>query len=75
MYRLRVGNFRIIYTIDDNVLLIDVINTDNRGQIYKNMQQKPLKPFSATLRAFSFISYQTLDEKGTVMYNITYKTY
>ena len=32
-YRLRVGDFRIIFDIDGNILYIDKI--DNRGQIYK----------------------------------------
>lgn len=34
-YRLRVGNFRIIFDIDGNVLSIEKI--DNRGQIYKGV--------------------------------------
>lgn len=32
-YRLRVGNFRIIFDLEGNVLYIEEI--DNRGQIYK----------------------------------------
>lgn len=32
-YRLRVGNFRIIYDTSGNILYIEEI--DNRGQIYK----------------------------------------
>ena len=32
-YRLRVGNFRIIFDYDGNVLRIEKI--DNRGQVYK----------------------------------------
>lgn len=34
MYRLRVGDYRIIYTIDNGRLLICVIAAGNRGQIY-----------------------------------------
>lgn len=34
LYRLRVGEYRIIYTINNNELLICVINAGNRGQIY-----------------------------------------
>lgn len=32
-YRLRVGNFRIIFDISGNIMYIEKI--DNRGQIYK----------------------------------------
>jgi len=34
--RLRVGNYRIIYTVDRDVLTVYVIGADNRGQIYKH---------------------------------------
>ncbi|MCD8010330.1 MAG: type II toxin-antitoxin system RelE/ParE family toxin [Lachnospiraceae bacterium] len=34
-YRLRVGDFRIIF--DVNGLIIDIINIGNRGQIYKGV--------------------------------------
>lgn len=36
-YRLRVGDYRIIYTINNNILLITIINIGNRGQIYKDL--------------------------------------
>ena len=36
-YRLRVGDYRVIYTINNDILLITVINIGNRGQIYKDM--------------------------------------
>lgn len=32
-YRLRVGSFRILF--DDNGIIINIIDIDNRGQIYK----------------------------------------
>ena len=35
MYRLRVGDYRIIYTVDHNVLTVYVIDAGNRGNIYK----------------------------------------
>ena len=34
-YRIRVGNYRIIYDIFDTVLLIDVINLGHRKDIYE----------------------------------------
>ena len=35
-YRLRVGDYRVIFSRDDVVKIIDVENIGNRGQIYKN---------------------------------------
>ena len=34
-YRLRIGNYRIIYEIFQNELIILITKTDNRGQVYK----------------------------------------
>ena len=34
-FRLRVGDYRIIYTIDNGKYIILVINIGNRGEIYK----------------------------------------
>lgn len=33
-YRLRVGDYRIIYTIDNDRLIVSVVDAGNRGQIY-----------------------------------------
>ena len=33
-YRLRVGDYRIIYTVDNGKLLICIVDAGNRGQIY-----------------------------------------
>ncbi|MBS3969257.1 MAG: type II toxin-antitoxin system RelE/ParE family toxin [Clostridia bacterium] len=36
-YRLRVGDFRVIFTKNDKELLILVIDIRNRGQTYENL--------------------------------------
>lgn len=35
LYRLRVGNTRVIYSIDDVIRIITIENIDNRGDVYK----------------------------------------
>jgi len=34
-YRIRVGIYRIIYTIDDDILTVEVIKIDHRSSAYK----------------------------------------
>ncbi len=34
-YRIRQGNYRIVYTIDDNILLIEVITVGHRREVYR----------------------------------------
>ncbi|MBD2679604.1 MULTISPECIES: type II toxin-antitoxin system RelE/ParE family toxin [Nostoc] len=34
-YRIRVGDYRLVYEIDDNVLIITVIKVRHRSEIYK----------------------------------------
>lgn len=34
-FRLRVGDYRVIYTVDNNVLIVRIIEVGNRGDIYK----------------------------------------
>ncbi len=34
-FRLRVGRYRIIYTVNESQLIVIVIDADNRGDIYK----------------------------------------
>lgn len=35
VYRLRVGDYRVIYTIDHGKLIVYVVDAGNRGDIYK----------------------------------------
>ena len=35
LFRLRVGKYRIIYTVNHGALVVYVIDADSRGQIYK----------------------------------------
>ena len=35
VYRLRVGSYRVIYTVDNGRFIVYVINAGNRGDIYK----------------------------------------
>lgn len=34
-FRLRVGDYRVIYTVNDNILTIRIVAVGNRGDIYK----------------------------------------
>ncbi len=36
-FRLRVGNYRVLYMIDDRKRIITIENIDNRGDIYKKL--------------------------------------
>jgi len=35
-YRIRVGNYRIIYDIFDNKLIVEIVNVGSRGDIYED---------------------------------------
>ena len=37
MYRMRVGDMRVLYTINDVVMIISIENIDNRGDVYKRL--------------------------------------
>jgi mRNA interferase RelE/StbE len=36
-YRLRVGNYRVVYSIDDNRLVVLVVDLGHRGEIYRDL--------------------------------------
>lgn len=35
-YRIRVGNYRVVYSIEDEILLVLVVTVGHRKEIYKN---------------------------------------
>lgn len=37
LYRLRVGDYRILYSVEDSIKLIDIENINNRGDVYKRL--------------------------------------
>ncbi|MEH1912501.1 MAG: type II toxin-antitoxin system RelE/ParE family toxin [Nostoc sp.] len=36
LYRIRVGGYRVIYQIFDNILLVNVIKVKHRREVYRN---------------------------------------
>ena len=36
VYRLRVGNYRILYTVEEEILIVYILDAGNRGDIYKS---------------------------------------
>lgn len=37
LYRLRVGSYRVLYSIEENVLIVRVLTIGNRGDVYKGV--------------------------------------
>ena len=35
LYRLRVGPYRVLYTVEDDLLIVRVLTVGNRGDVYK----------------------------------------
>ncbi len=36
-YRLRVGTYRVIYSLENNILIVRVLDIGNRGDVYKGI--------------------------------------
>lgn len=43
LYRLRVGDYRIIYSVDNGKLIVYIVDAGNRGDIYKRYRQGAIK--------------------------------
>ena len=41
LYRVRVGDYRIIYTIEDDIVLVVVVKIGNRRDVYKYLRLRP----------------------------------
>jgi mRNA interferase RelE/StbE len=39
-YKLRVGNYRVVYEIDDATEVVRVVTVDDRKQVYKRLRRK-----------------------------------
>lgn len=39
MYRMRVGDMRVLYTIDDIIMVINIENIDSHGGVYKKLSR------------------------------------
>ena len=37
LYRLRVGEYRVIFTVDHGALIVRVVDANNRGDVYKRI--------------------------------------
>ncbi len=37
MYRMRIGKIRILYTMDEDIQIISIVNIHNRGDVYKKI--------------------------------------
>ncbi|MCP9930492.1 type II toxin-antitoxin system RelE/ParE family toxin [Cyanobium sp. AMD-g] len=35
LYRIRQGNYRVIYSVDDNSRVVDVVKVGHRGDVYR----------------------------------------
>ena len=37
LYRIRVGDYRVVYQINDDILLVLVVRIGSRGDVYRNL--------------------------------------
>lgn len=35
-YRIRIGNYRVIYDIFDNILIVSIVEIEHRSEVYKD---------------------------------------
>jgi len=39
LYRVRVGDYRVVYSIEDDVLLVLVVRIGHRGEVYRKLRK------------------------------------
>jgi mRNA interferase RelE/StbE len=52
MYRVRVGDYRIIYAVEDKLVLVAVLKVGNRAEVYERVHQWRTK------RGFCMVCYR-----------------
>ncbi|XVN41499.1 MAG: type II toxin-antitoxin system RelE/ParE family toxin [Rickettsia endosymbiont of Argas persicus] len=45
LYRLRVGDYRVIYQVEHKILLVLILKIGNRSEVYDNLKALSNKPF------------------------------
>jgi mRNA interferase RelE/StbE len=40
LYRVRAGDFRVVYSIQDDVLLVLVVRIGHRGEVYRSLRKR-----------------------------------
>ena len=69
LFRLRVGNIRVIYSIEDEMKIINIENIGNRGDIYKRYQEtlegiKSLEKKEQSFLCPLYIQLLTMDKEA-----------
>lgn len=37
LFRIRIGNWRVVYTVDDGVLVVRIVTVVHRGEVYRRL--------------------------------------